>query len=450
MMGEIFLISSFLISYTLFKIDASYLAQVLQKARDGDKIILQGGVYMGNIVIDKNIEIDGQGSAVIDGGGNGHVIYIKSPCVIKNLIIKNSGRDVIREDSGIMVENTTNVILENNRIQNSLFGIYLKNSENVIIKGNLIVGDNNIPFQLRGDSIRLWYSRNVIIEKNYVENMRDMVIWYSNGVSAVGNFIINSRYGLHYMYSDSNILEGNEFYGNVVGAFIMFSRQIVIRKNVFGSSKYLTGIGVGFKDASYIVLTENLIIDNSVGIYLANSPEFRGETISEDIQEDDILSKKKFGNIIKRNVFAFNIVAVRLLPPSFPNLISDNTFVGNLFIAEFEQVLQDRNFWYSNFFDIYRGYDKDKDGYGDFPFEYSSLFLEVIAKKPELSFVYFSPLKTVIDIISRILPIFNPPPVFSDARPRMKADFFGWDRKERKIKPKLTNKIRENIDIFAH
>jgi nitrous oxidase accessory protein len=442
--------SSFLISSTLFKVDASYLAQVLQKAKDGDKIILQGGVYKGNVVVDKNVYIDGQKISVVDGGGSGHVIYIKSPCTIKNLIIKNSGRDVLHEDSGIMVENTTGVYLEGNRIENTLFGIYLKNSEDIIIRDNIILGNEKEPFQFRGDGIRLWYSRKVLIEKNYVENMRDVVIWYSNDVRVIGNHVINSRYGLHYMYSDGNILEGNEFYGNVVGAFLMFSKQILIRKNVFGSSKYLTGIGVGFKDASYIVLTENLIIDNSVGIYLANSPEFRGGSISEDIQEDDILSKKKFGNIIKRNVFAFNIVAVRVLPPSFPNLISDNTFVGNLFIAEFEQVLQDRNFWYSNFFDIYRGYDKDKDGYGDFPFEYSSLFLEVIAKKPELSFIYFSPLKTVIDIISRVLPIFNPPPVFSDARPRMKADFFGWDRKERKIKPKLINRIRENIDIFAH
>lgn len=441
---------SFLISSSIFKVDASYLGQVLQKAKDGDKIILQGGAYKGNIIIDKNIYIDGQGISAVDSGGIGHVIYIKSPCTIKNLIVRNSGRDLLHEDSGIMVENATGVYLEGNRIENTLFGIYLKNSEDIIIKGNVILGDEREPFQFRGDGIRLWYSRRVMIEKNYMENMRDMVIWYSSDVKTIGNYVINSRYGLHYMYSDGNILEGNEFYGNVVGAFLMFSKQILIRKNVFGSSKYLTGIGVGFKDASYIVLTENLIIDNSVGIYLANSPEFRGETISEDIREDDILSKRRFGNIIKRNVFAFNIVAVRILPPSFPNLISDNTFVGNLFIAEFEQVLQDKNFWYSNYFDTYRGYDKDKDGYGDFPFEYSSLFLEVIAKKPELSFIYFSPLRTAIDIISRVLPIFNPPPVFSDVRPKMNPDFFGWDKKQRKIKPKLVNKIRENIDIFAH
>jgi len=31
------------------------------------------------------------------------------------------------------------------------------------------------------------------------------------------------------MYSNGNILEGNEFIGNIVGAFIMFSRKILVK-----------------------------------------------------------------------------------------------------------------------------------------------------------------------------------------------------------------------------
>jgi nitrous oxidase accessory protein len=113
---------------------------------------------------------------------------------------------------------------------------------------------------MKGDGIRLWYSRSVTLENNTVVGVRDVVIWYSNDVIAKGNKVFHSRYGLHYMYSNGNILEGNEFIGNIVGAFVMFSQKILLRNNVFGSSKFLTGIGIGLKDASYIVITQKVYL----------------------------------------------------------------------------------------------------------------------------------------------------------------------------------------------
>ena len=410
-------------------IEAKEIHTTLQKASEGDTIEVIGGKYIGHIEITKKISLIGRNSPVIDGRGKGHVILVKAPCIIKGLVIKNSGDNPSTEDSGILVENTRDVVIEVNRIYDVLYGVYIKNSENVLIKDNLIVG-KDLPLQYRGDGIRLWYSRNVKIIGNTVKDLRDVVIWFSNGVVARKNKITGGRYGLHYMYSDGNILEENEFIENVVGAFVMYSRQIVLRRNVFAKSKYLTGIGIGFKDSTWIVVRENLIVDNTTGIYLANSPEYTGEIISHDIPDEDILSKKSYGNIIKNNVFAFNSIAIRILPPSFPNLISSNTFLGNMFLVEFEQVLEDKNFWYSNYYDVYRGYDGDGDGFGDLPFEYTSLFLKILADIPELRYIYFSPLRVVLEHISRIMPFLRPKPVFEDTRPKIKPEFFGWKNKD--------------------
>ena len=230
------------------------------------------------------------------------------------------------------------------------------------------------------------------------------------------------------MYSNGNILEGNEFIGNIVGTFIMFSRKILVKNNVFGSSKFLTRIGIGLKDASYIVITQNLIADNTIGIYLANSPEFTGEIINSDLEDSQVLEGVSYGNIIRKNVFAFNTKCMSFLPPAYPNLISENTFWANIFTAEYQGVPQDKNLWYSNFYDIYRGFDMNKDGYGDIPFEYSSLFPKVLADNPNLSFFYISPLKFFIEQLSLILPFFKPDSVFIDIRPSINPNFFGWEK----------------------
>jgi nitrous oxidase accessory protein len=81
----------------------------------------------------------------------------------------------------------------------------------------------------------------------------------------------------------------------------------------------------------------------------------------------------------------------------------------------------------------------NKDGYGDIPFEYSSLFLKVLADNPSLSFFYISPLKFFIEQLSLILPFFKPDPVFVDIRPSITPNFFGWE----KIEPKNKNMFAE-------
>jgi len=421
----------------VFEIKANNLS-ILKEVPPNSRVIVNGGVYKGKIVIDKPLELIGKNYPIIDGQGEGHVVLVKAPCKISGFTLRNSGTNLLSEDSGIMVENVSGVFIEGNKIEDVLFGIYLKNSQGVVIKDNFISG-KDLPLSMRGDGIRLWYSRSVTLENNTVVGVRDVVIWYSYDVLAKGNKVFHSRYGLHYMYSNGNILEGNEFIGNIVGAFIMFSRRILVKNNVFGSSKFLTGIGIGLKDASYIVITQNLIADNTIGIYLANSPEFTGEIINSDLEDSQVLEGVSYGNIIRKNVFAFNTKCMSFLPPAYPNLISENTFWANIFIAEYQGVSQDKNLWYSNFYDIYRGFDMNKDGYGDIPFEYSSLFLKVLADNPNLSFFYISPLKFFIEQLSLILPFFKPDPVFVDIRPSINPNFFGWE----KIEPKNKNMFAE-------
>lgn len=417
----------FLLIFSVQETSADKLNEAIQKSKDGDTIIVKGGKFQGNLEINKKLKIIGLNKPVIDGQGKGTIIKITKPVEFRGFIIKNTGDTLENEDSAIFVENTSGVIIEENLFEDVLFGIYLKSVQLGVIKKNKIKG-KKLDISQRGDGIRLWNTRDILIEENIMEDTRDAVIWYSENVIFNKNKVLNSRYGLHYMYSNNNKLSENEFIGNVVGTFIMFSKNILVENSVFGGAKELSGMGIGFKDASSVVVKGNLIVDNTVGIYFANSPEYiTEERVSpDDVSEEKIITEKIHGNLIKNNVFAFNTVAFRILPPSFPNYIIENTFWGNIILCEFEQVLEDKNIWHSNYYENYRGFDLDGDGFGDFPFRYESLFIKLLLDYPEIRFLYFSPLRTLFEYISNVLPFLKPEAIFSDQKPRVSPEFFGW------------------------
>ncbi len=55
---------------------AGTLATAIEGAAPGDVLILSGGAYLGPVTIDRTLTLQGDGSATIDGQGQGSVITI--------------------------------------------------------------------------------------------------------------------------------------------------------------------------------------------------------------------------------------------------------------------------------------------------------------------------------------------------------------------------------------
>ena len=106
------------------------------------------------------------------------------------------------------------------------------------------IGAKELEVPARGDSIRVWYSANTEVIGNRVDQGRDVVLWYNNGAVIRDNVITNGRYGLHFMYCDDNLVEDNWIEGNSVGAFLMYSRRLTLRRNVFASNRGPSGYGI--------------------------------------------------------------------------------------------------------------------------------------------------------------------------------------------------------------
>ena len=80
------------------------LQSIIDNASRGDVVDLAAGTYVGGVVIDKPLTLIGHDWPVIDSNGAGTVIEVTAPDVtIQNLIIRNSGASLDREDSGVSV-----------------------------------------------------------------------------------------------------------------------------------------------------------------------------------------------------------------------------------------------------------------------------------------------------------------------------------------------------------
>ncbi|WP_457671448.1 right-handed parallel beta-helix repeat-containing protein, partial [Thiolapillus sp.] len=133
------------------------------------------GEYSGPVVIRKRITLDGEGQVKIDGGGSGSILTIEADgAVVRGLHLHNSGASHDAADAGILVK-ANDALVENNIIEDSLFGIHLSNAHGNRILGNHISSKKNRDISLRGDGIRLWYSHENLIQDNVIRHSRDMV-----------------------------------------------------------------------------------------------------------------------------------------------------------------------------------------------------------------------------------------------------------------------------------
>ena len=382
------------------------LQAAVASAEPGAVIEVPPGTYAGPVIIDQPLTLIAAGRVVLDGGGGGDVITINAPDVtIRGFEIRNTGISLDRENAGVTVL-ASRAVLEDNVLDDVLFGIYLKASEDSVIRGNTI-GGKELAVPRRGDGIRIWRSHRAVIEDNVVDESRDAVIWFSDGVQLRRNRITNGRYGLHFMYSDGNVIEDNHLEGNSVGAFLMYSSNLVMRRNVFARNRGPSGYGVGLKDMDGVTAEDNLFVGNRIGMQLDNSP-----------------SSVRIHDVYTRNVFAYNDIGVAFLPAVERNHFHDNSFVENL---QQVAVLGGGRFGGNeftvngrgNFWSDYRGWDLDGDGIGDLAYRADSLFENLMDREPKLRLFQFSPAQQAVEMAARAFPVVKPQPKFRDTAPLM-------------------------------
>jgi nitrous oxidase accessory protein len=368
---------------------------------DGGVLRPAPGSYAGPAVVRRPMTVDGGGGVTIDAGGRGTVLRLEtSGAALRGLQLVGSGSNHDTVDAGLAVVGSGNVI-EDNTIEDCLFGIDLAQSNHNVVRRNRIHSKAR-ETALRGDAIRLWYSFDNEIVENDLVDVRDLVVWYSGGNWIARNRVVRGRYALHTMYAHENHVEDNEFVDNMTGVFLMYSDGVVVRRNRILGAQGSTGVGVGFEESSNVVLEDNDVVYCATGIMLDLSP-YEPDTV----------------NRFARNRVAYNGVGVTFHTDWPGNEFRDNEFRGN-----FTQVAvrggggATRNLWVGNYFDDYQGFDRDGDGRGDTPYELRAYADRIWMSAPPAAFFRASPLLEVIDFLDRLAPFSTPTLILRDEAPR--------------------------------
>jgi nitrous oxidase accessory protein len=374
----------------------SSISEALESSSEGDTILVKGGIYKEKIVINKGVHLIGEENPIIEGDYTGDVVRIEADKAgIRGFIIRKSGGDLLKDESGIKVVNSERVTIEENQLDDNIIGFYLYSSPSNTIRNNTSYGRADYTTEeTNGNGIHLWKSPNNTIEGNQIRKHRDGIyVEFSPGNLIRNNHCErNVRYGLHYMYSDNNEFEGNIFERNGTGSALMYSKNIILKKNTFKDNRGPNGFGMLLKSLSDSIAQENLIANNTVGIFMDEANR----------------------NLFTRNVFSQNGWAIDLFSSSSENVLYANNFLDNTY-----QVMTDTerttniffkdskgNYW--DDYEGYNGYDLDGDRVGDIPYKPVRIFSYLMKRYPDLTVFVESPGLKALEFAERVLPVLNP------------------------------------------
>lgn len=400
-----------IIFYILFSLKALHaevmpsLQDKINQAETGGVINLEPGVYSGGLEINHPIEIRGQKGVIIDGQGIGSVISIKSENVkLYDLEIRNSGTTTGKNESGIKVDGGNNLVLENIKITNALFGISLSSSSNAVIKNIDITGYPHILPARRGDSIKAFSSHNLKVSNCRVKNGRDIILLYSNFSEFKDNIIEHGRYGIHFMYSRNAVVEGNEIKDNSVGIYIMYSHDVKIINNKIFRNRGPSGFGVGIKEADRFDLEGNNFVANREGVHIDNSPISKPKDLAE------------FPKTIK-NRFSQNDIGVYFVGHGENLVFEQNDFSENWLQVSSEAGRKASGNWSNNYWSDYTGVDINKDGVGEFPYRLRGLFNGLTERYEGFKIFDFGPAILALNFSEKLIPWFVDDSKLDDPKP---------------------------------
>ena len=374
----------------------------LEAAIADDTVLVDAGLYKEkNLVINKSIILIGLNYPVLDGEKKYEIISIKADgVVVDGFKIIHTGISSLQDLSGIKIYDCKNVIVKNNILEDTFFGIYTQNGVNCTIENNRLTA-NSKGEQQNGNGIHCWKSENMRIIGNHVTGHRDGIYleFVTNSIIWRNISVKNVRYGLHFMFSNDDTYVANIFKNNGSGVSVMFSKRIKMFNNYFEENWGDAAYGILLKEISDGYMEGNHFSKNTSAIYMEGANRI----------------------LMKRNTFENNGWALKIQASCMDVVLEKNNFIGNTFDVGTNGSLVLNRFT-NNYWDKYEGYDLNKDKIGDVPYRPVSMFSMIVEKYPTAMILFRTFITTLLDKTEKILPSLTPENL-KDTAPLMKRAF---------------------------
>ncbi|MEH7884100.1 nitrous oxide reductase family maturation protein NosD [Bacillus sp. JJ1609] len=341
----------------------------IDRSKNGDFIFILRGVYQENLVIDKPISIKGEPGAIIDGSGRGNVITITGSNVhLEGLTIRNIGTQ--QEDSGINIKKAHKNVIKKNTLENVHNGIYIANSnQNELIENSITSYESH--FSKRGNGIHIFKGRDHLLEGNQISNVQDGIYFdFTKNINVTDNNVQQSRYAMHFMFSEQILAKKNDVEKNITGFMVMDSQEIEFIENRVADHFHVRGFGILIYETKNVLIERNEIIHNSTGLSLENGEDTRAI----------------------KNIIAANQVGLEFKDQNHQNTFSENNFIGNIVQSKISgDDMRLDNGMRGNYWDDYGSFDLSGDGIGEEAYKAGSLYDRLLQKQPYWQFFFESP-----------------------------------------------------------
>lgn len=364
------------------------ITQALQMAVNGDTVFVYPGLYKEHdLIITKSIYLKGIRYPVVDGENKYGVFTIRANnVVIEGFKVQHAGRSETTDIAGIMLEDCSHVIVLDNILDDTNFGIYSQHASNCTIKNNHITayGKNEVQ---SGNGIHAWRSDSLLIIGNTITGHRDGLYFefVTNSLIWRNTSQHNVRYGIHFMFSHHDTYISNIFQGNESGVAVMYTHHIHMYNNFFLDNWGGAAYGILLKDITDSDISGNHFTKNTTALHMEGCSR----------------------NNLYKNIFLNNGWAVKIQASCDNNDFTKNNFIGNTFDIGTNGSLV-LNTFNGNYWDKYEGYDINRNGVGDVPYHPVSMYSMIIESNAAALMLFRSLIVSLLDKSEKVLPGLTP------------------------------------------
>ncbi|MFN5526089.1 nitrous oxide reductase family maturation protein NosD, partial [Bradyrhizobium sp.] len=124
-------------------------------------------------------------------------------------------------------------LIEHNRLEDNLFGVYLHGAANAMVRHNSIIGRRGTQPGGVGNGVSVWNAPGAQVVDNDIRYGRDgvFVITSRNNLFSRNRFS-DLRFAVHDMYANDSEISDNISTRNIIGYAMMFSKNLVVKGNV--------------------------------------------------------------------------------------------------------------------------------------------------------------------------------------------------------------------------